>query len=470
MGDPENWFRNPLSQFAMKQPEGHPYFQVKRHKEDNNFLQQICNEEVRWFDQYNFLEDDVENHVKEQVIRILDEFPNFVYIMKTFREMSVFAEDYGFYHSAIRATAVLVYLLYTKECLYKDSRRSRLCRELNKIWKDVVNLGKEARPVDEVCNLLMRHTIDHTRYSFVTEGELAQMISFYRSIVEDPSAFHDPYKIFYPGGKTDYMCDIEDALDSMNSFSTLKKVDDYTRLMIMFVRDIVGYEEKLIEKSLEMLDMDALNNLVEKLQLFSYEENLIPCSKDEFVHHFKYHLQDLFQYVKDRVKYKVVQVMFPLMYLYYPRFLVIHPRVYEIIEVAEIRRLALGSRFIRRNHLMWAFYECGYGLPPEITVIKKMNFANEDHPPYHIYASSIKLMDYLGETVLQLQHFVFAILYAGDQDISIDGNRVVEMLQQFNEFKNAVYLDSIKRAKRIDRQKYTRRLITSFEMANLGGD
>ncbi|KAK9674084.1 hypothetical protein RND81_12G210000 [Saponaria officinalis] len=137
------------------------------------------------------------------------------------------------------------------------------------------------------------------------------------------------------------------------------------------------------------------------------------------------------------------------------RSLIVCSRVLQIIEVAELRRTALGFRFINRNHLIWAFYECGFGLPLEIRDTLDLPIAEEDHPPYIIYLTSKNLATSFGfpvgrdgEKKLDLEHFVFSIFYA--KDILVEENQVKEMEEHFKTFMEVVALDALLRSQSID--------------------
>lgn len=72
-----------------------------------------------------------------------------------------------------------------------------------------------------------------------------------------------------------------------------------------------------------------------------------------------------------QVKVNVSDVVFPFHYLFFNvNISPLRGKFGPFIEVAEVRRKAEGTRFINRDHFVWAFRESGYGTFSEIGLIQ----------------------------------------------------------------------------------------------------
>ncbi|XP_074321585.1 uncharacterized protein LOC141658555 [Silene latifolia] len=312
--------------------------------------------------------------------------------------------------------------------------------------------GEKGCAIDEVCKSIVRKKIDRENYSLVTETDLYDMLSMYDSFLQCAELFKHPYKAsISTKNKTTPMQDKIKELISKMELPTRSKVevDEYTRFLINFVRRNTMEVQDLRDKHMEMIDKEGLHAL---------NPGLFPCgyepSFSDITFHLELVLDDLTNWRRDHIRDQLMSATLPL-FLVCDKSLAIANEVFEIIEVAELRRIALGSRFINRNHLLWAFYECGFGLPPKIRDNLDLPIAEEDHPPYVIYLASKELatssttsgfeVEHTGEKKkkLLLEHFVFSILYA--KNIIDDKKQVKEMEEHFKTFVEVVALDGINR-------------------------
>ncbi|KAK9674252.1 hypothetical protein RND81_12G221300 [Saponaria officinalis] len=145
---------------------------------------------------------------------------------------------------------------------------------------------------------------------------------------------------------------------------------------------------------------------------------------------------------KDRMKQELLNVVQPLYEVCKLHGYKVCTEISEAVQVADLRRMSLGSRFIGRSHLIWAFYKLGYvlwlstTLPLEIRNTINVFDSDEDHPPYHIYMAALKLALCSGEKMMQLDHFVFAVLHS--KDIDSDGEWATEFYQHFKDFQKGI--------------------------------
>ena len=188
--------------------------------------------------------------------------------------------------------------------------------------------------------------------------------------------------------------------------SFLEQVDQYTDLLIeMFTDRDMKCQEFLIAKAVEIIDIETLYSLDAHSLSFIIEW---PDSKrsphEEFDSLLKFHLFNITLWRKRmvclfgwavfthsnicsflsvkfptiiilfmfQVKENVDDATFPFTYLlvHWNNIMPLRGHFDYFIEVAELRRKAEGTRFINRDHFMWAFRERGYGTFSEIDLIQ----------------------------------------------------------------------------------------------------
>ncbi|XP_074272823.1 uncharacterized protein LOC141596524 [Silene latifolia] len=299
-------------------------------------------------------------------------------------------------------------------------------KQLNILWEHYfARAGKQKCRIDDVFKSLLRDKIPKDKFFYVTEYWLDQLSSSYATGLTIPPMFDEPAMSYHLILRKTPTFDYIKKIVTQMKYPPTFKVDDYTRMLIKFARrDGIKYEEILLTRAVELVDTEALHNHYPDSCPEEESESPLKDLDVKLMYFFEYLIQDL----KSDVNEWISGVLTPLHALLRPinaadepeNYLFISANVYELIEVAELRRKAVGSRFISRNHLMWAFYECGYGLPPKIRKSINLNTDHdddEDHPPYHVYMTSIKLAESFEEKKLLLEHFVFVILYMKDVDI-----------------------------------------------------
>ncbi|XP_074272956.1 uncharacterized protein LOC141596646 [Silene latifolia] len=447
----ESQIRRPLS-----------YFQADRHPVEDSLLQLCAKDHIPWIKQ---LDKDselphVQDAIKKGVVWVLSYNLKEPFCLKV-QKLSKAVDDFEFYHSAITAAAILVYSFYPKHLLFKLGNRQLLERQMNYLWDQFTIWWNKGLPFDEVCKLLV-HEIGKDKYSFITEYDVILLLTYYYNQCREGVLLHPSplYGVSSDEEETDTIVssdeeeddeeketaiilhDIKAVVDKIRILD-IPKDDDYTRLLIKnFRRDDVTENEtspNIYEPSFADVLKTVYNTNFQNSCWLPYlsKEGL---SWKDIIRFFECGLlnvsKSMMQLLQDHLPYAVQ----PLFSLCYTKSLELSPEVCEVIQVAEIRRIALGSRFISQKHLLWAFYECGYGLPDNLEAT--INSADEEHPPYHIYVASVKLAVLSEEKVVQLQHFVFAILR---WDLIGDGEEVSGMLADFRVYMKV--LDGIKKTK-----------------------
>lgn len=108
--------------------------------------------------------------------------------------------------------------------------------------------------------------------------------------------------------------------------------------------------------------------------------------------------------------------------------------VFDLISIAELRRKAEGSRFINRDHFLWAFDERGCGLRTALKDELASRVGAEDHPPYFIYDIVLRLAR--AEYVIPgVNHLAFAVVFG---KFGFSAEEVKELQEYFNHFKTAI--------------------------------
>ncbi|XP_057546647.1 uncharacterized protein LOC130825435 [Amaranthus tricolor] len=221
-----------------------------------------------------------------------------------------------------------------------------------------------------------------------------------------------------------------------------EKVDQYTDLLIeMFTDRDMKCQEFLIAKAVEIIDIETLYSLdAHSLSFIIQWPNSKRSPHEEFDSLLKFHLFNFTQWRKEMVKNNVNGVLFPFSYLLmnWDNMLPLRGNFDDFIEVAELRRKAEGTRFINRDHFMWAFRERGYELPSMFMDIAASRNADDksDQPLYHIYFTTIALSK-AGQEPLQFEHLAFAVVFSNSFGFSNE-EEVEKMKVDFKAFKTAL--------------------------------
>ncbi|XP_074272958.1 uncharacterized protein LOC141596647 isoform X2 [Silene latifolia] len=422
------------------------YFRVDRYPGDDLLLQLCDKDHVPWIKQH--VKDSELRHVQDAIkegvaIHVYWALANPFCL--NLKKVSKAVDDFSVYNSAITAAAALVYSLYPQDFLYKLGSRRLLHKQVDDLWSQLSVWGRQGLSVDEVCKLIVHQKIDKDKYSVVTEYDIISLLNDYdNQCCENrfltPSPLYICYEEEDDKKETDtILLDIKAVVDKIEILD-IAKVDDYTRLLIKIFRGDAVTDNEALANIYEPVFAKALETVY--TTDFQNSPWLPYLSKDGLSHEdiicsFECSLCMILRNVIAPLERHLPKVLDPFYQLCDSRSLELSPEVCEIIQVAELRRIALGSRFIGLKHLMWAFYECGYGLP--VNFWRETNIISDDgdYPPYHVYVASVKLAMLFGEKVVKLQHFVFAILR---WKIIGDGDQVTEMEEDFR-----VYMEALRR-------------------------
>ncbi|XP_057546650.1 uncharacterized protein LOC130825436 isoform X2 [Amaranthus tricolor] len=342
------------------------------------------------------------------------------------------------YDSLIEGLTTLVYQLYDKEDLYRMGSSRMVIDQQNKFWEELAPIGEKNESVFEFCKWIFYKKIDPERYSLLTEHDLGKMVSHYSSL-----SYKKPYT--YYRVKENMKSTIDD--DILKAIRKVKlclrlSVDQYTDLLIeMFTDRDMKCQEFLIAKAVEIIDIETLYSLDAHSLSFIIEW---PDSKrsphEEFDSLLKFHLFNITLWRKRMVKENVDDATFPFVYLlvHWNNIMPLRGHFDDFIEVAELRRKAEGTRFINRDHFMWAFRERGYELPSMFMDIAASRNADDkaDQPPYHIYFTAIALSN-AGQEPLQFEHLAFAVVFSNSFGFSNE-EEVKKMKVDFQAFKTAL--------------------------------
>ncbi|XP_074281218.1 uncharacterized protein LOC141606106 [Silene latifolia] len=414
-----------------------PVYFKRDHPDDDLFLKQLGDAQLPWTTQLkNYPKHADEPLIKDVMAFIIWQDTRDDTFWKSLRKLSPPDQDDSLYSKVIQGAAFLVSFLHTQANLFKIGRERTLKKQMDIIFTDAVEWAKKGTPIDEACKLLIQLTADNDDFSFVTENDLADMLCYYAIDIrfkdfQRPPTVRDP---FPPTVKDQLLEDITRVLRKVELSPTELKADEYTHWMMMLLREeATQVEENLISEAIG-------DNPMVKLARPSEDNNPMikqgRPSEDNFMDDLFTFLLRLLTNVKDRMKLELANVVQPLDELCKLHRCKICPEISETIQVAYLRRMSLGSRFIGRSHLIWAFYKLGYALPLEIRNMINIFDSDEDHPPYHIYMAALKLALQSGEKRMQLDHFIYAVL--NSKDIDFDGEQWTEFSQDFKDFQQGL--------------------------------
>ncbi|CAO2826295.1 unnamed protein product [Amaranthus hypochondriacus] len=346
------------------------------------------------------------------------------------------------YDSLIEGFTTLAYLLYDKEDLYRMGSSRMVIDQQNKFWEELAPMGEKNESVIEFCKWIFYKKVDRERYSLLTEHDLDRMVSRYISL-----SYEKPYTYYRVEENMKSTID-DDILKAIRKVKLCPRlsVDQYTDLLIeMFTDRDMKCQEFLIAKAVEIIDIEALYSLdahslsfIESFMIEWQDSKRSP--HENFDSLLKFHLFKINLWRKEMVKDDVTDVLFPYAYLLLNvnNMLPLCGYCDDFIEVAEFRRKAEGTRFINRDHFMWAFRERGYELPSMFMDIAASRNADDkaDQPPYHIYVTAIALSKAVPEP-LQFEHLAFAVVFSNSFGFSNE-EEVKKMKVDFQAFKTAL--------------------------------
>uniref|UniRef100_A0A803KVI7 Uncharacterized protein n=1 Tax=Chenopodium quinoa TaxID=63459 RepID=A0A803KVI7_CHEQI len=146
-------------------------------------------------------------------------------------------------------------------------------------------------------------------------------------------------------------------------------VRNMTNALLPFLMDVLSEkcQEFLLAKAVECIDVKALYSLEADAIQDLVELNMHSSAHEELDWLIKSDLLELIR-VKDRLRTSTIPFSillhneFELREIVELRYTVPPPlTVFDLISIAELRRKAEGSRFINRDHFLWAFDERGCG-------------------------------------------------------------------------------------------------------------
>lgn len=361
------------------------------------------------------------------------------------------------YHRVLDRAAMLVCLIYDKDDLYRMGHSRIVYGQRSKFWDelehDLVHFTNVRGPVYEACKLIVCKKVDHDRYSLLNENDVAALLSMYRSCPDSK-----PYLDFYDREfvKSAIDDDIQEAIRKAKLFPRLT-VDQYTCLLIEMVRgESQEWLDRLLTKAVETIDIASYG-----LDASSIEDLMgifTDCSAYEDLNRvIEFNLLSILLCKKTMVQSEAVQSVMPFDLLFKIEFLDGPDGDYDsskvaeyrrraveasssgdirgLITVAELRRKAEGSRFITRDHFLWAFDQGGCGLRTAFKDELASRMAAEGHPPYHIYGTALTLANAEQQPV-QAEHLAFAVVFGKNFDFSEE--EVKEMQEDFQSFKTAL--------------------------------
>lgn len=361
------------------------------------------------------------------------------------------------YHRVLDGAAMLVCLIYDKDDLYRMGYTRIVYDQRSKFWDelehDLVHFTNVRGPVYEACKLIVCKKVDHDRYSLLNENDVAALLSMYRSCPDSK-----PYLDFYDREfvKSAIDDDIQEAIRKAKLFPRLT-VDQYTCLLIEMVRgESQEWLDRLLTKAVETIDIASYG-----LDASSIEDLMgifTDCSAYEDLNRvIEFNLLSILLCKKTMVQSEAVQSVMPFDLLFKIEFLDGPDGDYDsskvaeyrrraveasssgdirgLITVAELRRKAEGSRFITRDHFLWAFDQGGCGLRTAFKDELASRMAAEGHPPYHIYGTALTLANAEQQPV-QAEHLAFAVVFGKIFDFSEE--EVKEMQEDFQSFKTAL--------------------------------
>ncbi|XP_057546645.1 uncharacterized protein LOC130825433 isoform X2 [Amaranthus tricolor] len=352
------------------------------------------------------------------------------------------------YDSLIEGLTTLAYLLYDKEDLYRMGSSRMVIDQQNKFWEELAPIGEKNESVFEFCKWIFYKKVGPERYSLLTEHDLGRMVSRYSSL-----SYEKPYTYYRVEENMKSTVD-DDILKAIRKVKLCPRlsVDQYTDLLIeMFTDRDMKCQEFLIAKAVEIIDIETLYSLDAHSLSFiiewqDSERSFIEWQDSEWSPHeefdnlLKFYLFKIILWRKRMVKYNVNGVFFPFSYILvnWNNIMPLRGHFDDFIEVAELRRKAEGTRFINRDHFMWAFRERGYELPSMFMDIAASRNADDkaDQPPYHIYLTAVALSK-AGQEPLQFEHLAFAVVFSNSFGFSNE-EEVKKMKVDFQAFKTAL--------------------------------
>ncbi|XP_074271986.1 uncharacterized protein LOC141595923 [Silene latifolia] len=418
------------------------YFQVQRYSQDYLFLEKIDKDDVQ-----RCIRSKTSNTFKYELAWLLSNHPGYD-IWDGVKKAAERIGDSELYQKTIRGVATLIMALYSSETLCRLHHFRAHHTQSIKLWEQIKQPNTPYIPA--FCNAFTLPNINYNHYPLVTQADTDEFISHYYTgcLYDKNHPIRARYASLPPPQrkKNDVFKEIHEVVAKMESPKRRKgDLDDYTRLLMKLASvNSWGKENELADRV-----MAVINPSCEDWKMIMRGRVLCMIKTEEWriqgmsskvsgtLHHLVYD--------SEKCAHDPCLVYGNQLCADAPRVLVCTD-IWDVIEVAQFRCEALGSRFIKRNHLLWAFYELGFGLPTEILAKFNLNIEDEDRPrpPYHIYLASMKLAKSLGNEIVQLQHFIFAVLFL--EDIADDKNLVTKMMkEQFTEFLRAAALDSVTR-------------------------
>ncbi|KAK9706964.1 hypothetical protein RND81_07G164100 [Saponaria officinalis] len=379
-----------------------PPKKVKFHPDpDDAVLQQLLgNAQAQCTQRHKYSERAMDTLAKDMVVKILyHNSPNW----NDLRQKCLAADDLVLYHNSIEGAASLVCMIYNKVSLFRYGHERTSNKQIEALLEEVLAQGVKACPDHKVGKLIVRLTADNDKYSFVTEGNLAEMLTYYPCKIPT-GCLADDQGHGSEKNEDQVFKDITKVVRAMNQCSLpILKVDDHTRLLTNFLK-------KESHKEIHGLVCDAMVRVKsDAMERFDEDDDIFGC--------LWVLLFGLSSNIRLMLQGHLSRVTAPLFELYNAGLCHIPSEILDIVEVAEIRRMALGSRFIRRSYLIWAFYELGYELPRKIhDAIEEFTPDDKDVPPYHIYMAAIKIAEYCRGGSMQFEHFLYAVIFSKGED------------------------------------------------------
>ncbi|XP_074281226.1 uncharacterized protein LOC141606109 isoform X4 [Silene latifolia] len=365
-------------------------YDKRDHLDDDLFLKQLGDAQVPWRTQLkNYPKHADEPLIKNVVAFIIWQDTKFNDFWEELHKLSPPDQDDSLYSHVIQKAASLVYFLYTQANLFKIGHELTLDKQMDKIFTQVEEWAKKGTPIDEACKLLVHLMADKDEFSLITENHLADVLRTYT--YASPALFFrrpDVIKVILPSTDKDQLFDdITEVVRKEELSPAQLTADEYTHWMMTLLREEVTLVEyNLISRAMgehPMVRLSLLSDDKLESDLFCL---LLPLLAD----------------AKERIKCELINVLQPLYELCNLHLYQVCTEISETVQVADLRRMSLGSRFIGRSHLIWAFYKLGYG----------------------------------GEKMIQLDHFIYAVL--NTKDIDFDEEQWTEFYQDFKDFQKAL--------------------------------